>query len=52
MHTAPALFAAVGFIAGILFAHAFRFLPGLLGIALLGCFLVTATCESCCAAES
>ncbi len=42
LHTAPALLAALSFASGILLAHWFRFMPGLLGVALLGCFAVTA----------
>jgi len=42
LHTAPALLASLCFASGILLAHRFSFMPGLLGVALLGCFAVTA----------
>jgi competence protein ComEC len=42
IHTAPALLAALSFTAGILLAHYFRFMPGLLSLALLACSVITA----------
>ena len=42
LHTAPALLAALCFAAGIMLAHCFRFMPGLLSLPLLGCFAITA----------
>jgi len=40
LHTAPAMLAALCFASGILLAHFLQFMPGLLFIALLCCFVV------------
>jgi competence protein ComEC len=50
LHTAPALLAALCFATGILLAHWLPVMPGLLGVALLACF-VTVTVANICASR-